>query len=135
MDERFFGQIPKIIYTQTKLPGGETNSVMTEKHATQGQTQGDQQTQSAREEKDTGSNPAQQLPNTDPTSNGANNRPNQNWNSIEWGSFGYYNWATPMMYWENNSWTQDKGEQKGGNPYQDGQAKHPQTRPGGGGLF
>ena len=87
---------------------------MTEKHTTQGQTQGDQQTQSAIEEMETESNPAQQLPNTDPTTNGTNNWPDQNWNSIDWGSFGYYKWEIPMMYWENNPGTQEKGKQKGG---------------------
>ena len=108
------GQIPKIIYTQTKLPEEETDSVMTEKHTTQGQKQGDQNTQSAQEEMGPGRNHAQQLANTAPTSNGANNWANPNSNSIDWGSFDYYNWAMPMMYRGNNPWKQDKGKQRGG---------------------
>ena len=83
---------------------------------------------------DTGGNPAQQLPNTDTTSNGANNWQNPNWNSIDWGSFDYYNWAMPMMYWENNPWGKDKGKQKGGTLIRIDKPKHPQTRSGGGGL-
>ena len=37
---RVFGQIPKKINTHTKLPDRETDSVMAEKHTTQGQTSG-----------------------------------------------------------------------------------------------
>ena len=102
---------------------------MTEKYTTQGQTQGGQQTQFDKKESvlqvemETGRNPAQQLPNADPMSNGANNWPNQNWNPMEFGSFGYYNWSMPMMYWGNNPETKNKGKQKRGNTHQDGQTK------------
>ena len=74
-----FGQIPKIPPTQTRLPEEETDSVMTEKYTTHGQPQGDQETQFDKKESvsqeamGTGRNPSQQLPNTDPMSNGANN--------------------------------------------------------------
>ena len=113
MEQRFFGQIPRNLPTQTKLPKADTDSKTTDKHTTQGRKQGDHQTQFSKDERG-GGNATQQLPNTGLTSFGANNWPNQNWNSIDWGSFDYYNWGMPMMYWGNIPETHDKGEQKGG---------------------
>ena len=78
---------------------------------------------------ETESNPAQQLPNTGPKPNGGNNLPNPKWNPMAWGSFGYYNWAMPMMYWENNPETQTKDSKKGGKTLI--RTDKPKTRSGG----
>ena len=67
LGRRFFGQIPRNIPTQTKLPKGDTDSIMADKHTTQRHEQGDQHTQLAKDERGMGGNATQQLPNTDPT--------------------------------------------------------------------
>ena len=112
---------------RTKLPGGDTDSIMTEKYAAQEQTQGVSKRNPPltvlprqRKWKQRERNPSQQIPNTDPMSNGGNDWQNQDWNPIHWGSFGYYNWTIPMMYWAKNPETLNKG--KGGG-HQDGQTK------------
>ena len=107
------GKIPRRIPKQTKLPKEDTDSIMNDKHTTQGRKQGGRQTQFAEDEREMERNATQQLPNSDPTSFEANNWPRQNWDSIGWGPFGYYNSGIPLMYWGDLPATQEEWKQKG----------------------
>ena len=62
---------------------------MTDADTTQENKPKEQQTSHIKEE--TGENVAQQLPNTDPETRGANDWSKQGWNTDEWGVYNYYN--------------------------------------------
>ena len=74
---------------------------------------------------ETSGNGAQQLPNTDPEIEEADDWPNQGRNTNDWGSYNYYNWGVPMMFWENFPEKPEKGKRKGGNIQGNGLERKP----------
>ena len=140
---RISGKTPRNIPTQTKLPKGDTDPIMTDQRKTQGRQQGNQQEQFDKDER--GVEGAKRYNFRTRARLQRNQIIGQSKIGIRWAgghptltigpSDSYNRWA-PMGFWRNPPETQEQGKQKGRRSagWASSQTHTHQTRSGGGAL-